>query len=177
MRLARRSSSLHLSRFLHSGLQGGRQSKHTDHPCSGRYGEWRRNSRPLHGLTHRSWQRKDRVTGVHYFDRDGKAHFQKAKAVIVSGYAIETPRLLLNSACPGYENGLANSSGTVGRYLMAQAGNVILGRFDEPVRMYKAPPAHALDRRILRDGSASAISRAASRSRPWVRCRSRSPSR
>ncbi len=32
----------------------------------------------------------------------------------------------------------------VGRYLMAQAGNVVAGRFDEPVRMYKAPPAHAL---------------------------------
>ncbi|MDQ6944404.1 MAG: GMC family oxidoreductase, partial [Candidatus Eremiobacteraeota bacterium] len=38
----------------------------------------------------------------------------------------------------------ANSSDTVGRYLMAQAGNVIMGRFEEPVRMYKAPPAHAL---------------------------------
>ena len=83
-------------------------------------------------------------TGVTYFDREGQEHFQKAKAVIVSGYAIETPRLLLNSACPGFENGLANSSGTVGRYLMAQAGNVVLGRFDELVRMYKAPPAHAL---------------------------------
>jgi choline dehydrogenase-like flavoprotein len=85
-----------------------------------------------------------RVNGVHYFDREGSAHFQRAKAVIVSGYAIETPRLLLNSACPGHENGLANSSETVGRYLMAQAGNVILGRFDQLVRMYKAPPAHAL---------------------------------
>jgi len=85
-----------------------------------------------------------RVSGVHYFDRDGAAWFQRAKAVIVAGYAIETPRLLLNSACPGHENGLANSSDTVGRYLMAQAGNVVLGRFEEPVRMYKAPPAHAL---------------------------------
>jgi len=85
-----------------------------------------------------------RVRGVHYFDDDGNAHVQRAKAVIVSGYAIETPRLLLNSACPGFENGLANSSGTVGKYLMSQAGNVVLGRFDEPVRMYKAPPAHAL---------------------------------
>ncbi len=27
---------------------------------------------------------------------------------------------------------------------MAQAGNVVMGRFDQPVRMYKAPPAHAL---------------------------------
>jgi hypothetical protein len=32
----------------------------------------------------------------------------------------------------------------LGRYLMAQAGNVVLGRFKDPVRMYKAPPAHAL---------------------------------
>ncbi len=85
-----------------------------------------------------------RVTGVHYFDADGHARFQKARAVVVAGYAIETPRLLLNSACPGFDNGLANSSDCVGRYLMAQAGNVILGRFDELVRMYKAPPAHAL---------------------------------
>ena len=85
-----------------------------------------------------------RARGVTYFDADGRERFQAAKAVVVAGYAIETPRLLLNSACDGFESGLANSSGTVGRYLMAQAGNVILGRFDEPVRMYKAPPAHAL---------------------------------
>lgn len=85
-----------------------------------------------------------RTTGVTYFDHNGVEYVQKAKAVIVSGYAIETPRLLLNSACPGFENGLANSSDTVGRYLMAQAGNVILGRFENLVRMYKAPPAHAL---------------------------------
>jgi choline dehydrogenase-like flavoprotein len=85
-----------------------------------------------------------RVTGVTYFDADGRERFQKAKAVIVAGYSIETPRLLLNSACPGFENGLANSSDCVGRYLMAQAGNVVLGRFEELVRMYKAPAAHAL---------------------------------
>ena len=85
-----------------------------------------------------------RTDGVHYFDREGRERFQRAKCVIVSGYAIETPRLLLNSACPKHENGLANSSGTLGKYLMAQAGNVILGRFEELIRMYKAPPAHAL---------------------------------
>jgi choline dehydrogenase-like flavoprotein len=85
-----------------------------------------------------------RVNGATYFDREGREHFQKAKAVVLSSYAIETPRLLLNSACQGFEQGLANSSGTVGRYLMAQAGNVILGYFDELIRMYKAPPAGAL---------------------------------
>jgi choline dehydrogenase-like flavoprotein len=85
-----------------------------------------------------------RTDGIVYFDSEGKEHFQRARVVIVCGYALETPRLLLNSACPGHERGLANSSGTLGKYLMAQAGNVILGRFENLVRMYKAPPAHAL---------------------------------
>jgi choline dehydrogenase-like flavoprotein len=85
-----------------------------------------------------------KTTGVTYFDPDGNEQELKAKVVIVSGYAIETPRLLLNSACPGFEQGLANSSGAVGKYLMVQIGNVVLGRFENPIRMYKAPPAHAL---------------------------------
>ena len=85
-----------------------------------------------------------KVSGVTYFDADGNEVEQKAKVVIVCGYAIETPRLLLNSACPGFENGLANSSGTLGKYLMVQIGNVVAGRFPDLVRMYKAPPAHAL---------------------------------
>ena len=98
-----------------------------------------------HSMVSRISLGKDgRTDGVFYFDREGNEHFQRAHCVIVSGYAIETPRLLLNSACPGHERGLANSSGTLGKYLMAQAGNVILGRFEELVRMYKAPPAHAL---------------------------------
>jgi choline dehydrogenase-like flavoprotein len=88
--------------------------------------------------------KKGLVTGVTYFDPEGQEREQKAKLVIICGYAIETPRLLLNSACPGFENGLANSSGTVGKYLMVQIGNVVLGRFEQLVRMYKAPPAHAL---------------------------------
>ena len=88
--------------------------------------------------------RHGRVTGVHYYDRDGVEWFQKAKMVIVCGYAIETPRLLLNSAGRGFAQGLANASGALGKYVMAQGGNVVLGRFDEPVRMYKGPPAHSM---------------------------------
>lgn len=98
-----------------------------------------------HAMASRVSVRQDgRVDGVFYFDREGKEQFQRARAVIVSGYAIETPRLLLNSACPGHRQGLANSSGTLGKYLMAQAGNVVAGRFEELIRLYKAPPAHAL---------------------------------
>jgi choline dehydrogenase-like flavoprotein len=100
--------------------------------------------RSLSMATRISLRKDGRVNGVLYIDRDGKEQFQRARAVIVAGYAIETPRLLLNSACPGHEHGLANSSGTVGKYLMAQAGNVVAGRFDGLIRLYKAPPAHAL---------------------------------
>jgi choline dehydrogenase-like flavoprotein len=75
-----------------------------------------------------------RTDGIVYFDAEGNEHFQRARAVIVCGYALETPRLLFNSSCPGHEQGLANSSGTLGKYLMAQAGNVILGKFDELIR-------------------------------------------
>jgi len=85
-----------------------------------------------------------RTTGVTYFDPDKRERELRAKVVVVCGYAIETPRLLLNSACPGFEHGLANSSGTLGRYLMVQIGNVVLGRFEDPIRMYKGPPAHSL---------------------------------
>ena len=85
-----------------------------------------------------------RAPAVIFCPRGGMARCLGARAVIVSGYAIETPRLLLNSACAEYPHGLANSSGTLGKYLMAQAGNVVAGRFDALVRMYKAPPAHCL---------------------------------
>lgn len=98
-----------------------------------------------HSMASRIALRKDgRADGVIYYDREGREHFQRARAIIVSCYSIETPRLLFNSACPGHENGLANSSGALGRYLMAQAGNVVAGRFKELIRMYKTPPAHAL---------------------------------
>jgi choline dehydrogenase-like flavoprotein len=68
---------------------------------------------------------------------------QRARAVVVAGYAIESPRLLLNSRSGRFPNGLANSSGLVGKHLMAQAGPVVWGRFPELVRQYKAPPACA----------------------------------
>src|SRR6185312_5876070 len=42
-------------------------------------------------------ERTGRATGVHYI-RNGLHHFQRARVVIVAGYSIETPRLLLNSA-------------------------------------------------------------------------------
>ncbi len=83
------------------------------------------------------------VTGVHYH-RDGQWRFQRARNVVVAGYAIETPRLLLNSATDRFRDGLANSSGLVGRNLMVQLNQAVWGCMTEEVRSYKAPPSLAL---------------------------------
>lgn len=81
-----------------------------------------------------------RASGVHYY-RQGAWRFQRARHVIVAGYAIETPRLLLASATDRYPDGLANSSGLVGRYLMTQSNQAAFGRMRDEVRWYKGPPS------------------------------------
>ena len=84
-----------------------------------------------------------RATGVHYH-REGAWHFQRARNVVVAGYAIETPRLLLNSATDKFPDGLANSSGLVGKNLMAQANQAVWGTMEQEVRSYKGPPSLAI---------------------------------
>ncbi|GAA2718064.1 MULTISPECIES: GMC family oxidoreductase [Streptomyces] len=80
-----------------------------------------------------------RVTGVRYV-RGGRERFQRAAAVAIAGYSIETPRLLLNSATPRFPEGLCNDQDLVGRYVMVQGAPQTAGRFAEEIRMYKAPP-------------------------------------
>ena len=79
------------------------------------------------------------ATGVHY-QRNGESRFQRARLVVVAGYSIETPRLLLNSASDRFPEGLCNDFGQVGRYLMVQGAPQTAGRFDAEVRMFKGPP-------------------------------------
>jgi choline dehydrogenase-like flavoprotein len=78
-----------------------------------------------------------RATGVHYFDREKKEQFQKARAVVVCANGSETPRLLLNSETNAFPQGLANSSGKVGRYLMFNKGGGVQARFEHPLNEYK----------------------------------------
>jgi choline dehydrogenase-like flavoprotein len=85
----------------------------------------------------------DRASGVHYL-REGRWRFQKAKNVVVAGYAIETPRLLLMSENSRFPNGLANSSGLVGKNLTVQGNQAVWGIVEEEIRSYKAPPSLAL---------------------------------
>ena len=78
-----------------------------------------------------------RVTGVVYFDKDGKIQRQKARIVCVAGNSIESPRLLLNSASSKFPDGLANSSGQVGRNYMRHVTGSVYGLFEKPVHMYR----------------------------------------
>ena len=87
--------------------------------------------------------KRGRATGVHYH-REGVWRFQKARHVVVAGYSIETPRLLLNSANGEFPHGLANGNGLVGKYLMVHSNHAVWGTFQEQIRWYKAPPGLAI---------------------------------
>jgi choline dehydrogenase-like flavoprotein len=77
-----------------------------------------------------------RVTGVVYM-KDGKEERQKAKIVAVAANTIESPRLLLNSESSMFPDGLANSSGQVGRNYMRHTTGSVYGVFEQPVRMWR----------------------------------------
>jgi choline dehydrogenase-like flavoprotein len=78
-----------------------------------------------------------RATGAVYFDAQRNTHLQRAKAVILCANGAETPRLLLLSSSPQFRDGLANSSGLVGKYLMPNTAGVAFGLFEEPLNDYK----------------------------------------
>jgi choline dehydrogenase-like flavoprotein len=85
------------------------------------------------------------AAGVLHFRQGGGELFrQRVKNVVVAGYAVETPRLLLNSASSLFPDGLANSSGLVGRCFMVHSGHQVFARFPYRINQYKAPPGLAL---------------------------------
>jgi choline dehydrogenase-like flavoprotein len=78
-----------------------------------------------------------KVTGVVYADAEGNRQRQKARVVAVAGNSIESPRLLLNSASSMFPDGLANSSGQVGKNYMRHMTASVYAIFDQPVNMYR----------------------------------------
>ena len=77
------------------------------------------------------------ATGAVYFDRGGRERMQRARAVVVCANGAETPRLLLMSASSLFPQGLANSSGLVGKYLMYNGGAFAGGLFEHEVNGYR----------------------------------------
>jgi choline dehydrogenase-like flavoprotein len=74
-----------------------------------------------------------RVTGVEYFDANKQRQVQEASVVILAAWSAQNPRLLLNSATSKHPNGLANTSGLVGKFMMAHHIAGVSALFDEDI--------------------------------------------
>ena len=77
-----------------------------------------------------------RAVGVEYVNAQGAMTVQPADAVVLCAFTIENVRILLNSATSQHARGLANASGTVGRYLMSHPAVSVFGMFDEAMENY-----------------------------------------
>ncbi len=85
-----------------------------------------------------STDKAGRVDGAVYFDSQRQEQFQKAKAVVLCANGAETPRLLLLSKSNLFPDGLANSNGLVGKYLMFDCDSGANGTFEHPLNEYKS---------------------------------------
>ncbi|HEY0106581.1 MAG TPA: GMC family oxidoreductase [Rhizomicrobium sp.] len=77
-----------------------------------------------------------RAAAVEYFDKNGAKQTITAKLVILAAFALQTPRILLNSASGRHPAGLGNSSGLVGRCFTAHAATNFYGMFADETEVY-----------------------------------------
>jgi choline dehydrogenase-like flavoprotein len=70
-------------------------------------------------VSHIVMDREGKAEGVHYIDRVSKIHREaRAKIVVLAAATLESTRILLNSRSPRFPNGVGNSNGILGHYLM-----------------------------------------------------------
>jgi len=81
----------------------------------------------------------NRVTAVHYYDKDHVSHKVTAKAFVIACNALETPRVLLAAANAQNPNGIANSSDQVGRNMMDHSGFHARFTAKEPLWLGRGP--------------------------------------
>ena len=85
---------------------------------------------------------KDGLTnGAVFYDADGQVQFQPARVVVMACNGVGTPRLLLNSTSSMFPDGLANSTGLVGKNLMFHPISMVTGVFDDRLDGFKGPLA------------------------------------
>ncbi|MCE0764155.1 GMC family oxidoreductase [Pseudonocardia kujensis] len=77
------------------------------------------------------------VSGAEFVRSDGSWHIVRAGVVMLAANAVGTPRILLNSASSRYPDGLANSSGLVGRRLMVHPFANVTGYFDDDLESWR----------------------------------------
>jgi choline dehydrogenase-like flavoprotein len=81
---------------------------------------------------------RGRATGAVYFDAKRRETFQRAKAVVVCANGVESAKLLLISKSNLFPQGLANSSGLVGKHLMWDTGSFVSAVFEHPLNEFKS---------------------------------------
>jgi len=79
------------------------------------------------------------ATAAVYVDEHGRERRQKAKVVILCANGIGTPRLLLLSKSKRFPDGLANSSGLVGKRLMMHPFSAVMGVYEDPLDSWIGP--------------------------------------
>ncbi len=82
---------------------------------------------------------KGLATGAVYIDRNGQEQFQAADVVILGANGVGTPRLLLLSTSARFPDGLANSSGLVGKRLMLHPYMSVLGVYEDDLETWLGP--------------------------------------
>ena len=178
-RAVRQPAALHLPRVLPPGLQGEREGVAAHYPRPRRTRTRRRDSATViitgcSGSTRAPAGRRCRLLRRR---RRSIANGQE-RAVAIAGYSIETPRLLLNSACPEFPDDLiANDFDLVGRYVMVQGAPQTAGRYQEEVREPTKRRRPRCPRTVLRDrGSEQGLQARLLDPEGRCRCRSRSQS-
>ena len=84
------------------------------------------------------------ATGAVYIDREGRRHRRTADLVVLAANGIGTPRLLLLSRSATHPDGLANSSGLVGKRLMLHPNAEVTGYYDEDLESWLGPAGQLL---------------------------------
>ena len=139
-RPVREPAALHLPRVLPAGLQGQRQGQPADHPHPRRPGARRRDpagqprSAASHRRPHRRSHRRRPTCGPGWSTTNGPGPSSSP------GTASKPPGCCCCRPHDRYPDGLGNNHDQVGRYLMVQGAPQTAGRFDDEIRMYKAPP-------------------------------------
>ena len=84
------------------------------------------------------------ASGAIYIDRDGREQRQKAATVILASNAVGTSRLLQLSTSALFPDGLANSSGLVGRNLMMHPYAAVNGTYEDDLESWLGPAGHSI---------------------------------
>lgn len=100
--------------------------------------------RPLSMARQIILDRKSVARSVIYFDATGEEHEVSARAIVLAGNAIETPRLLLLSPSTLFPQGLGNSSGLIGKYLTEHIDAGIRAYFPQPLENWKGVPVSVM---------------------------------